>query len=166
MTEHTDPTAADLNVGCRTETSQWGNEARTERLTRAAVVVEADRAELYEIDGNQAHLRCWWAAPGHLVVDPEPAGELPATWFPWSLGNLRRANHVFVQNAGPLPLNPERPDSIADLVMASALYVPLHDGPEVVGGLCLYWANERASWPMSRLGRLARLARDTLEAAR
>ena len=77
---------------------------------------------------------------------------LPLWWFPWSLGNIRPDEYVFVRNAGPLPLEPRVGACVADLGMSSVLHMPVNVEGRLVGAVCAYWAEERSSWsPVDRV---------------
>ncbi len=103
----------------------------------------------------------WWASLGHET--PPPQGDpIPVEWFPWTLGNIRPANHVFVRNAALLPLRPDCDMIVRDLGMGSCLHLPLHDGFETVGAVCMYWSAERDDWPLETAHELADLGRDAL----
>ena len=152
-----DPGAA----GARRSTeARWSR--ATEGLARIAAAVEAQRAELYTRSDDVVRLTGWWAALGHEVAPPGADRPMDPEWFPWTLGNIRRANHVFVRNAGPLPLRPDHEHRIRHLGMGSALYLPLQDGLGCVGALCVYWAEERDGWPSELAEHLCDLARDSL----
>jgi hypothetical protein len=133
-----------------------------ETLARIATAVEGQRAEIYCRDDRSVRLAAWWAALGHEVAPTAPNLPLPADWFPWTLGNIQHAQHVFVRNAGPLPLRPNGPQRIRDLGMGSSLYLPVHDGLGTIGSVCVYWAEERTSWRSEEADRLAELARNCL----
>jgi hypothetical protein len=134
----------------------------TEGLARIAAAVEAQRAEIYTRTDDAVRLVGWWAALGHDVELPTGERPMDPDWFPWTLGNIRRAHHVFVRNAGPLPLRPDHAHRIRDLGMGSALYLPVEDGLGCIAALCLYWAIERDDWPSDLASHLTDLARDTL----
>jgi hypothetical protein len=134
----------------------------TEGLARIAAALGAQRAEVYARADDEVRLAAWWAAFGHDVGVPGETEPMPIDWFPWTLGNIRNARHVFVRNAGPLPLRPGGPHRISDIGMGSSLYLPVQDGLGVVGGLCAYWVAERAAWPSEAVDHLADLARDCL----
>ena len=133
-----------------------------EALARMAVAVGAQRAEVYRRDDRGVRLAGSWVALGH-EAEARGAGQLmPVDWFPWTLGNIQHARHVFVQNAGPLPVRPDGADRIGDLGMGSSLYLPIHDGLGCIGAVCLYWADERLDWPSDQADRLCELARTFL----
>jgi hypothetical protein len=140
--------------------SQWTQ--TSEGLARIAAAVEAQRAEIYTRSGDAVRLTGWWAALGHEVEPPDADRPVDPEWFPWTLGNIRQARHVFVRNAGPLPLRPDHEHRIRDLGMGSALYLPVLDGLGCIGAVCVYWVLERDTWPSEQAGRLTDLARDTL----
>ena len=152
-----DPGVADAGA---TTGARWTR--ASEGLARIAAAVEAQRAEIYARTDDAVRLVGWWAAFGHEVVPPDADRPVDPDWFPWTLGNIRQANHVFVRNAGPLPLRPDHEHRIRDLGMGSALYLPVQDGLGCVGALCVYWVVERDSWPSEHAARLTDLARDTL----
>ena len=135
-------------------------------LARIGSALEAQRVELYRRGTEDAasvmELIGWWAALGH---DSDPVGDdqpIPATWFPWSLGNIRPASHVFVRNAAPLPFHPWSTVRLRDLGMGSALHLPLRHELTVDGALCAYWADERENWPSDSFDQIFELGRDLL----
>ncbi len=134
----------------------------TEGLARIAAAVGAQRAEIYARTDDAVRLTGWWAAFGHEVAPPGADRPVDPDWFPWTLGNIRQARHVFVRNAGPLPLRPDHAHRIRDLGMGSALYLPVQDGIGCIGALCVYWVLERDEWPSDQAAHLTDLARDTL----
>src|ERR1700759_3041366 len=71
-----------------------------EGLARIGVALGAQRTELYEHTEGRAELVGWWAALGFEVSPPNSGRAVPLSWFPWTLGNIRQAQHVFVRNAG------------------------------------------------------------------
>lgn len=144
-------------------TSQRGGTPRlAESLARMGVLVGAQRVELFVSRPEGMQLAGWWAALGFEITPPSSGRALPHRWFPWSLGNLRPQNHVFVRNAADLPLRPRGRTSIGDLGMGSCLHLPLHDGVELIGAVCAYWCEARDDWPSRHAPQLTDLARDAL----
>ena len=140
--------------------------ARTaEQLARIGVLVGGQRTELFVRRGDGMELRVAWSAPGHESATDPWTDPIPFSWFPWSLGNIRPANHVFVRNAAALPLQPTGDSRVQDLGMGSCLHLPLHEGIEAIGAVCVYWVDERDDWPDEQAGRLAELGRTALELA-
>ena len=121
----------------------------TERLARIGSRLEAQRVELFSIIANRsATLVHHWSAPGFVDERPEPGElEVPLEWFPWSLGNVRPAEYMFVRNAGSLP-STTTGSSISQLGMSSVLHLPLTFGSSWLGALCVYWSDERSLWPL------------------
>jgi GAF domain-containing protein len=162
MTTTPDPTR--VAFGAHDE-DRCGRTAET--LARIGVTLDAQMVELFSRQGGRRDadgmvLVGWWAALGHELAPPA-AEALSLEWFPWSLGNIRPARHVFVRNAGSLPIRPGLEVTVADLGMGSALHVPIrHDIARVIGAVCVYWASERDEWPASECDRVAALARDEL----
>ena len=135
----------------------------TETLARIGASIGAQRAELYQREDDHVRLVGWWAALHHLVVPPNLSAVVPSDWFPWTLGNIQRAGHVFVRNAATLPLRPGAATiTIGELGMGSALYLPLHDGIVPIGAVCAYWAQERDDWDATSVEHLADLGREAL----
>jgi len=121
----------------------------TERLARIGSRLEAQRVELFAIvDNRSASLVHHWAALGFAEFEPsDVASDVALEWFPWSLGNVRPAEYMFVRNAGSLPSSTDG-SSIAQLGMSSVLHLPLTFGSNWLGALCVYWSDERSSWPL------------------
>ena len=136
--------------------------AATETLARIGACLGAQRVELYRRSAAHVRLDSWWAVAAHLVVSPEVVDPIAVNWFPWTLGNLRQARHVFVRNAGELRLRPGQTATIADLQMRSALHLVVHNGTRNVGALCAYWANERVAWRDELADPVSDLALDVL----
>jgi GAF domain-containing protein len=134
-----------------------------EGLARVGVAVGAQRTELYQHLDDRAELVGWWAALGFEVPPPSEAAPIPLNWFPWTLGNIRQAHHVFVRNAGPLPLCPGSADRIRDLRMGSSLHLPITASGTALGAICAYWSHERDDWDADQAETLAQLGRDLLE---
>ena len=159
----------DITVDPGVADARGATEARwtraTEGLARIGTAVGAQRAEIYARSDDSVRLTSWWAALGHEVEPPDAQRPVDPDWFPWTLGNIRQARHVFVRNAGPLPLRPDHEHRIRDLGMGSALYLPVLDGIGCVGALCVYWVLERDEWPSEQAGHLTELARDVLLSA-
>lgn len=142
-----------------------GNAERSpvaEALARIGVAVGAQRTELYLHRGDGAELVGWWAALGCEVPPPSPQRAIPLAWFPWTLGNIRQATHVFVRNAGPLPLRPDSSWRIRDLRMGSSVHLPITESGLLIGAVCGYWADERDDWPAEQAESIGDLARDLL----
>lgn len=155
VTEHT-PTTEEA-----VETHERSSIA--EGLARIGVAIGAQRTELYQHSADLTELVGWWAALGFEVPPPAASEPIPLSWFPWTLGNIRQARHVFVRNAGPLPLRPQSPDRIHSLRMGSSLHLPVTVRGVAVGAVCAYWAQEREDWPAEQSGNLATLARELLD---
>jgi hypothetical protein len=134
-----------------------------EGLARIGVAVGAQRTELYRHSTDGAVLIGWWAALGFEVPPPGSAVAIPLNWFPWTLGNIRQAHHVFVRNAGPLPLCPGSSERIRDLRLGSSLHLPITAHGVGLGAVCAYWASERDDWPSVQAEGLAEIGRNLLE---
>ena len=134
-------------------------------LARIGAALEAQRVELFQRvhqdAGGVMALVGWWAALGH---DDDPVSDqaIPTSWFPWSLGNIRPASHVFVRNAAPLPFHPWSTMRLRDVGMGSALHLPLREDLTVDGALCVYWSEERDNWPTEAYERVFDLGRNLL----
>lgn len=138
----------------------------TDTLARIGRCLGAQRVELYRRLTSHMRLDSWWAAAGHVVVHPDLGEAIPLRWFPWTLGNIRQAQHVFVCNAGPLRLRPGLATTVSDLEMGSALHVVVHDGDRPLGAVCAYWSQERSTWNDRLAGHVSDLALDVLGPAR
>jgi len=152
-------------------TTEAGGDRLAESLARIGVLLDCHRVELFrQIEGSY-QLAGWWTAIGHAVGHDEiehnlEPVSLPASWFPWNLGNVRPTESLFVRNAGSLPTRPSGGGRIRQLGMGSSLCLPLTDGPGEVdgalGALCVYWADERAEWPDDLADESKDLGRDAL----
>lgn len=148
-------------------TADAGSDRLAESLARIGVLLGVQRVELFRRDDDIYSLVGWWTALGHEpsddVVGPQP---LRSNWFPWSLGNVRPTESLFVRNGGSLPTRPGGGRRVRDLGMAATLCLPLSDGPtdlsEHLGALCLYWADEQTDWPRDQGNRATDLGRDAL----
>ncbi len=150
LTDHT-PTAGETTAAIERSPIAEG-------LARIGVSIGAQRTELYRHEHDRAALVGWWAALGYEVAPPSTRA-VPLNWFPWTLGNIRQAHHVFVRNAGPLPVTPDSSARIRNLRMGSSLYLPVDDRGQAVGAVCAYWATERDDWDAAQAESLAELAR-------
>lgn len=144
---------------------------------RIGVHLGAQRVELYRVvDQRQAVLVRRWAALGS-PDGPQQTRPIPLAWFPWSLGNIRPEEYMFIRNAGALSTCPAADDptldvtgvTIADLGMSSVVHVPvLGAGPDPgtapvpVGAVCAYWVEERSSWPSASRELVCDWARDAI----
>jgi hypothetical protein len=133
-----------------------------ESLARIGVMLDAQRTELFRHVSAGMDLTGWWAAQGFEIDAFEDTPPMPTSWFPWSLGNIRPMSHVFVCNAGPLSLRPASSARVRDIGMGSALHLPLHNGTEVIGAVCVYWADEQDDWRIERCQSVVDIARDAL----
>jgi hypothetical protein len=150
------------HVPVRGTTTQGGTPRLAESLARMGVLIDAQRVELFIARPTGMLLAGWWAALGHEVAPPASGRPLPHRWFPWSLGNLRPQNHVFVRNAAELPIRPSSRMTVGDLGMGSCLHLPLHDRVELIGAVWAFWEEARDDWPSERSPQLTDLARDAL----
>lgn len=113
----------------------------------------AQRVELFSIThSGRASLDAWWSSVDVEQTQPESEVQtgtvlIPLEWFPWSIGNIRASEYVFVRNAGPLPRRPGSAQTLADVGMRSALHLPLAGDADLVGAICVYWSDERPDWP-------------------
>lgn len=124
-------------------------------LARIGVELGAQRVELYLATPGHVELQAWWAALGYAAAptgNPAPT-RAPLTWFPWSLGNVRATEYVFVRNADPLPVNTDGA-TIGTLGFASAVHLPLQGQNRDRGSLCCYWSAARSRWPSESAGKL------------
>lgn len=136
-----------------------------EVAARIGARLGAQRVDLFGFaDGVRARLTERWCAPGASTVGP---AELPLGWFPWSLGNIRPEEYMFIRNAGALSIAPGDRRTIADLAMRSVVHLPVVDSPaNVIGAVCAYWSDEPASWDSSVREPVCSWARDALSARR
>lgn len=105
----------------------------------------AQRLELYRFERDAALIEASAGMAGY-PTDPR----VPLTWFPWSLGNIRSEEYVFIRNAGVLPTGPGSPLTLDDLGLVSALHVPVVDEiGRPVGAIAAYWCEECESWDTS-----------------
>lgn len=128
-----------------------------ENLARIGVAVSAQNVELYSIppENGDANLVANWSSFDH-PLPPISAEDksVPLAWFPWSLGNVRPDEYLFVRNAATLPVASAGAGTIGDRGMSSVLHVPLTVNQSVRGGLCVYWADEREAWDANALHQL------------
>lgn len=122
----------------------------SEAAARIGVRLEADLVELYRVEDERAELSVRWARGVGSAICTGPV--VPVAWFPWSLGNIRPEEYMFIRNAGALQVDPHERRTIADLGMSSVVHLPVVSTPPVVtGAVCAYWSDELSSWdPSSR----------------
>lgn len=132
-----------------------------EALARIGARLGAQRVELYRVIDDEAERLAAWQAPVGEPGEAVPM-RLAISWFPWSLGNVRAAEHLFVRNAGELPLHPDGSAQLRDLGMGSALHLPLRRAGALVGAVCAYWRNERDAWDCDAARPVDELALDLL----
>lgn len=151
-----------------TTTRSLGPTGLDEACARIGVALEAQRVELYEAHdvhdeaGGTAVLRRRWSAPGATACDTPD--RLPLLWFPWSLGNVRPEEYLFVRNAGSLPAGPDSRVTLAEVGMRSVLHLPVVNTARLlVGGVCAYWSVERSGWASDRRVDVCSLASDALD---
>lgn len=128
----------------------------------------AQRVEIFSLvgDADTATLVGAWSAFACKTVTPPT--RVPLTWFPWSLGNVRAREYLFVCNAGSLPYGPSGSTTVSDLGMASVLHLPVSiDAPRgrVTGAACAYWSSERVDWPSESRELVCSWAAEVLSAA-
>jgi hypothetical protein len=117
-----------------------------EQLARIGLLLDAQRVEIYRaVHGEKFRRSALWTAQEFRHADLT-VSELPAMWFPWSLGNVRPLEWVFVRNAATLPLTPNADVAIGDLNMASALHLPLEANGATVGATCVLWSTLQTDW--------------------
>lgn len=135
--------------------------------SRIGTRLDAQRVEIYRfVDGTAAHLVARWS-PGVPPRSTAGAPRLPLVWFPWSLGNIRPEEYVFIRNAGALPVSPSDDRTIADLGMSSVVMMPVVNRPgNPVGAVCAYWSDERSSWDVSSREPVCSLVRDAWSSLR
>lgn len=127
----------------------------------------AQRVEIFTLvgDATTATLVSAWSAFDCKTVTPPT--RVPLTWFPWSLGNIRPREYLFVRNAGSLPYGPDGAITVAELGMASVLHLPVATGGDrrVAGAACAYWSSERSDWPSEARELVCSWAAEVLAAA-
>ena len=113
---------------------------------RIGVRLDAQRVEVHRfVDGSTAELVARWATDGGSAICA--GSSVPLTWFPWSLGNIRPEEYMFVRNAEELRLAPTDHRTIGDLGMSSVVLIPVMSSPAVpLGAVCAYWSVGRSSW--------------------
>ena len=141
-----------------------GGERVLELLARIGSRLGCSRVELYAVVDEQhaALASCW--SPG--ARNDQRAGStdpIDLQWFPWSLGNIKPNEYVFVRNAGTLPSRPGSDGIAPDLAMASALYLPIAAEGRLRGAIAAYWPTERTEWAASDRDTLREWANDALD---
>ena len=101
----------------------------------------ANGAVLFRHDGDVVRvvrrLRSTWS--------PRPE-ELPADWFPWSLGNISPTRFLFVADSRSLPTGPGAAPSLGDIGVQSCVHLPILERSQPAGALQLYWSEPLAAW--------------------
>ena len=147
-----------------------GQRDSVELSARIGARLGAQRVELYQFaDPESARLHHRWSALGHSTLaarSVEPGETVPMAWFPWSLGNIRPEEYLFIRNAGALPAVHNGYGTIADSAMSSALLLPVIGQFGPVGAVCAYWSVERSSWASEGRELVCSWARDVLVAGR
>ncbi len=135
-------------------------------LARIGAALDADLVVLHRHLGETvttvASQRRGGADDDLVSLGPAEDG-VPTTWFPWNLGNLHAAEHVFVRNAGRLRPDPQRTDTLGDLGVGSAVHLAIRSGTRTLGGVCAYWSAERERWDHSGSAAITELARRALD---
>jgi len=135
-------------------------EGPPELLARIGAALDADLVVLHRhADTTVTTIASWRRAGAPRSLD----GPVPAGWFPWNLGNLHAAEHVFVRNAGRLRPHPEHEETLGDLGAGSAVHLAIRAGTHTMGGVCAYWSTERERWDHTDAGTITDLARRALE---
>ena len=136
-----------------------------EVLARIGDRLGSSRVELYAVVDEQhaALASCW--SPGDRSIQPAASTDpIDLQWFPWSLGNIKPNEYVFVRNAGTLPSRPGSEGIAPDMAMASALYLPIAAEGRLRGAIAAYWPTERTDWASSDRDTLREWALDALDA--
>lgn len=137
-----------------------------ELLARIGTALLADLVVLHRHDDEAVTTVTSWRRSGagdDLASLGSPGDGVPTTWFPWNLGNLHAAEHVFVRNAGHLRPDPTLGVTLGDLGAGSAVHLALRNGTRTLGGVCAYWSAERERWDHSGSAAITELARRALE---
>lgn len=117
------------------------NELLDAGVSLAAEHTGADGMVLYRNDGDRVRvvrrLRTAWS--------PRPE-ELPADWFPWSLGQVSPNRFLFVADCRSLPVGPGASPSLGDLGIRSCVHLPVLERNQPVGSLQLYWTEPQTAW--------------------
>lgn len=155
-------------------TRSSGSTALEEACARTGDALDAQRVELYAVydagrdtvdPAGRAVLAHRWSTTS-LAAAGGPT-ELPFTWFPWSLGNVRPEEYLFVRNAGALPIAPRSSATLSTIGVASVLHLPVVSAPTMlVGAVSVYWSSGRSSWSSDRRGDVCSWALDALVASR
>ena len=144
-----------------------GGERVLEVLARIGDRLGSSRVELYAVvDEQHAVLASCWSPRARSHQRGASTDPIGLQWFPWSLGNIKPNEYVFVRNAGTLPSRPGSEGIAPDLEMASALYLPIVAEGQHRGAIAAYWPTERKEWASSDRDTLREWALDALDALR
>lgn len=117
------------------------NELLDRGIQLVASHAQADGAVLYRYEHDRVRvvrrLRSGWS--------PRPE-ELPADWFPWSLGQVSPTRFLFVADGRNLPIGPGASPVLGDIGVASCVHLPVLERSQPVGALQLYWAEPLTAW--------------------
>jgi len=135
-------------------------EGTRDLLARIGGALDADVVVLHRHADSSVTTVASWRRVASLRLLEEP---VPANWFPWNLGNLHAAEHVFVRNAGRLRPHPGSAETLGDLGAGSAVHLAVRAGTHTLGGVCAYWSAERERWDHADAAAITELARRALE---
>ena len=136
----------------RFDTSDQLQASHNELLSRIGGALAAQRTEFFRFAATgQAVL-----VAAFEVATMPPSGisyehaSLSLGWFPWSLGNIKPVDYLFVRNASSLPVTPDSHSSLGDYGFSSVIHFPIMNNALVVAGVCAYWTEPRSDWPQDR----------------
>lgn len=135
-----------------------------ERLGRCGFVLNAQRVDLFSADAGLATLEAFWTQYG---VDSEPTPNelkpIPLSWYPWSLGNVRSSEYMFVRQGELLPLAPDSDLKLGETGMTSSLHMPVSARGQLYGAVCAYWIDELTDFDDSHCSKVWEWAIDALD---
>lgn len=117
------------------------NELLDRGVSLAAEHSGADGLVLFRNDGDSVRvvrrLRSVWT--------PRPE-ELPASWFPWSLGSMSPNRFLFVADCRSLPIGPGSSPTLGDIGVHSCVHLPILERAHTVGAMQLFWKEPLGAW--------------------
>lgn len=135
-----------------------------ERLARIGGVLETQRVDLLSVDGETATLEAFWTASGvESAPTEQELGPIPLTWYPWSLGNVRTSEYIFVRQAEALPIAPDSDLRLGHVGLISALHIPIAMRDRTRGAVSAYWVEEQADFDDATCGKVWEWALDALD---
>lgn len=117
------------------------NELLDHGVSLAAEHSGADGVVLFRYDGEAVRvvrrLRSVWT--------PRPE-ELPANWFPWSLGSMSPNRFLFVADCRSLPIGPGSSPLLGDIGVHSCVHLPILERSHTAGAMQLFWKDPLGAW--------------------